>query len=337
LAVAPDIDAETASALKGLGAKPHAISMQRSGKGIMADIKYYRELRRVFADFDADLVISYTIKPNIWGSLAAASLKIRSVSMVTGLGFVFSPASGVAGSALRYISQKLYRAATNANSQVIFQNPDDLEDFCAAGCLADRGKAFLVAGSGVDVAHYRRVSLPAEPVFLMISRLLGNKGVREYASAAAIVRRQLPDFRFLLVGFLDEGPDCVTAEELAGWQKNGIEFLGEMKDVRPAIEKASVYVLPSYREGTPRSVLEAMAMGRPVITTDAPGCRETVIDNDNGILVRVGDAQDLADKILKLGGDAALREKMGEAGYRRALSKYEVGGVNREIMHKLQL
>ncbi len=257
--------------------------------------------------------------------------------MVTGLGYAFAKASRRKDRLLTGISRRLYRLATDANDVVIFQNPDDLTDFVAAGCLGRPDKARIVNGSGVDIMHYAPVPLPREPVFLMIARLLGAKGTREYAAAASILSKRHPDWRFLLVGFLDKGPDCVDTDELAHWQENGIEYLGEKGDIREAMREASVYVLPSYREGTPRSVLEAMAMGRPVITSDAPGCRETVTDGRNGLLVPVRDAKALTVAMERLGQDAELRARMGAESISIARDKYSVDKVNHSLIEYLGL
>lgn len=231
----------------------------------------------------------------------------------------------------------LYRRATNHNRRVIFQNPDDRDDFIAAGCLAEAQKAALVNGSGVDISYFQSTSLPEAPVFLLIARLLWSKGIREYVGAALKVREQVPHARFQLAGFLDEGPDAVTDAELGGWIKAGIEYLGPLEDIRPAMAGASVYVLPSYREGTPRTVLEAMAMGRPVITTDAPGCRETVRNGVNGLLVPTRDVDSLAAAMTILAEDSAVRSAMGAEARRIAEEKYAADAVAMSVLAHLSL
>jgi glycosyltransferase involved in cell wall biosynthesis len=219
----------------------------------------------------------------------------------------------------------------------MFQNPDDLNDFVEAGCLRDISKASLISGSGVDMVHYRRTNLPDTKVVLMISRLLRAKGVADFARAAIFVRNIHPDARFLLVGPFDPGPDSVTRSELDEWIAGGLEYLGAMDDVRVALNQARIFVLPSYREGTPRSTLEAMAMGRPVVTTDAPGCRETVEDGVNGILVPVRDPTSLAGAIMRLLSDFDQAVCMGEAGFKLVAKKFDVRLVNRQIMEVIGL
>jgi len=334
---APGIDPALAARLKGLGATPHDVRLSKAGLSPVADVSYYRQLKRVIRGVGADLVVSYTIKPNIWGSLAARAAGAASISMVTGLGYAFIEGGGVKRRLVRTASRLLYRLATAANHVVIFQNPDDEADFIAAGCLADPSKARRINGSGVDMDWYAPAPLPAQAVFLMISRLLVNKGVGEYGAAASAILAKRRDARFLLAGYPDEGPDGIDPADLEAWQKSGLEYLGRLDDVRPAIAEASVYVLPSYREGTPRSVLEAMAMGRPVVTTDVPGCRETVVDGDNGFLVDPRDPVALAKAMERLIDEPALRTRMGSNGLALCRAKYDVEQVNAVLMRHLSL
>lgn len=191
-------------------------------------------------------------------------------------------------------------------------------------------------GSGVDVADYALAPLPQNPSFLLIARLLGDKGVREYAQAARKVKAQYPDSIFRLVGWIDDNPDAIGQLELDEWVSSGtVEFLGKLADVRPAIADCNVYVLPSYREGTPRTVLEAMAMGRPVITTDAPGCRETVTDGDNGFLVSVMAVDELAAAMVRFIESPELVASMGERSRLVAEQKYDVHRVNEFMLGEM--
>jgi glycosyltransferase involved in cell wall biosynthesis len=195
----------------------------------------------------------------------------------------------------------------------------------------------IVNGSGVDLAQYSPVPLPDAPVFFSAARLLRSKGLEEYAEAALEVRQVYPEAKFLLAGMLDTGPDAISRDELDRWIAGGIEYLGLLEDVRPALARASVFVLPSWREGTPRAVLEAMAMGRPIITTDAPGCRETTRSGYNGLLVPVRDSAGLAAAMMSLAGDRERRAAMGKASRIIAENKYSVTSVNRDLIEKLGL
>jgi len=331
----PGIDDELAQAIRDLGAVPHSITLTRTGLDPIADLRYFRDIRRLLRKTGADLCLSYTIKPNIWASLAARSLGVRSVSMVTGVGYAFIENGGLRQKLVKLVARLLYRAATNANDVVIFQNPDDRDDFVETGCLAEAGKARMINGSGVELDYYAPAPLPDRPVFLVAARLLGNKGVREYADAAAGILSRRNDARFLLAGHFDEGPDGIDPAELQRWISGGIEYLGALEDVRPAIASASVFVLPSYREGTPRSVLEAMAMGRPIITTDVPGCRETVVDGVNGLLVPARDAVALAEAMERMIDRPELRREMGDQSLRLCRSKYDVDRVNAQLLDYL--
>ena len=333
----PDLDGQWHDAVLELGATPHSIPLRRTRISIWGDLNYHGFIYRLIRTIGADFVLNYTIKPNIWGSLAAKRAGVRSASMVTGLGFAFIAGDGLARAATQKIAQRLYRMATDANSHVVFQNPDDLADFIAAGSLGDPGKAIIVNGSGLDLDHYDLAPLPSDPVFLSLARLLRSKGLEEYAEAAARVRGVIPEARFLLAGMLDTGPDAVSQEQLDRWIASGIEYLGHLDDVRPAIAQASVFVLPSWREGTPRTVLEAMGMGRPIVTTDAPGCRETTVGGVNGLLVPVRDAAALADAMIRLGRDSALRTAWGAESRRMAEQKYSVGKVNQSLIEGLGL
>ncbi len=333
---APEFD-KVEPALRSLGAIPHIVPLARTGLNPLADLRYFRAIRSLLRDVKADLAVSYTIKPNIWASLAAGSLGIRSASMVTGLGYAFSEGSGARPRLLGLAARGLFRAATAANEVVIFQNSDDQADFIAAGCLATPAKARLTNGSGVDLDHFSPTPLPDRPIFLMIARLLGAKGVREYGAAAVQILSRRSDARFLLAGHRDGGPDCVHVTELDGWIRGGVEYLGQLDDVRPAIRQSSVFVLPSYREGTPRSVLEAMAMGRPIITTDVPGCRETVVEGSNGLLVPPRDAGALAAAMESLIEQPDLRRAMGARSLDLCRSKYDVDEVTTVLLEHLGL
>ena len=202
----------------------------------------------------------------------------------------------------------------------------------------------VVNGSGVNVTDFNVLPLPqneqqqAKISFLLIARLLVDKGVREYAEAAKIIQQQYPHVEFNLVGWIDENPSAITQQELDQWvTKKTVKYWGKLADVRPAIAESSVYVLPSYREGTPRTVLEAMAMGRAIITTDAPGCRETVVDGDNGFLVEVKSVDSLVDAMQKFINQPELIEKMGNRSREIALHKYDVHQVNTHMMQEMGL
>jgi glycosyltransferase involved in cell wall biosynthesis len=334
---APDFQQADRKALTIMGAHVHQVRLERNRSNPLSDLGYFFDMLGLMRKIKPGVVIGYTIKPNIWGSIAARILRIRSVSMVTGLGFSFSPQQNRKARLIQSFARRLYAYATKCNDRVVFQNPDDIRDFISAGCLADANKVVIVNGSGVDLDFYAVMPLPDAPIFLMIARFLGAKGLREFAAAALEVLKRRKDCTFVLVGFPDEGVDGIPQNEVDQWFASGLEFGGKLDDVRTAISAASVYVLPSYREGTPRTVLEAMAMGRAIITTDAPGCRETVIEGVNGYLVPVSNAAKLAKAMLKLADDASLRQKMGIESRRIAEAKYAVDKVNAHLIAQLAL
>lgn len=339
IAIAPNISNFVRLDLESRGAVVVEITMNRTGLNPLRDVLYCFEIKKIFKTHQPGLVLTYTIKPNIWGGIAASSLRIPVAAMVTGLGYAFTGArkNSVKQKLVNLIAIRLYRYSTDRNFLVVFQNKDDEQDFITAGCLKDSSKSVFVAGSGVDLDHYQATELPDRPVFLMIARLLKNKGVHEYCEAAVIVKRKFPEAKFILAGYFEEGPDTITREALDNWISCGIEYVGELADVRPMLSRSSVYVLPSYREGTPRSVLEAMAMGRPVITTDAPGCRETVNHGRNGFLVPVGDVDAVAKRMSEFIENPKLRCTMGAESLRYATEKFDVNKVDVNLMNFLKI
>ena len=313
----------------------HDIPMARAGTNPMADARTLRALYRLMRVVRPDAVLPYTIKPVIYGTLAAWLARVpRRFALVTGLGYAFT---GERTGVVQRIVHRLYAAALARASKVFFQNPDDERLFRELGIVPAGVSSVVVNGSGVDVAAFAVAPLPLDPPsFLLIARLLGDKGVREYANAARRVKRAYPQVRFQLAGWIDENPDAIGKAELDDWVETGIiEFLGKLSDVRPAIAAATVYVLPSYREGTPRTVLEAMAMGRPIITADAPGCRETVTDGENGYLVPVKSVDALVGAMERLIEDPELVARMGACSRRLAVEKYDVHKVNAVMLREM--
>ncbi|MNF23023.1 N,N'-diacetylbacillosaminyl-diphospho-undecaprenol alpha-1,3-N-acetylgalactosaminyltransferase [compost metagenome] len=325
--------------LEARGLQIHSIPMQRTGTNPLTDLVTLLHLHRLMRQIHPDCVLGYTIKPVIYGSLAAwlASVPNR-FALITGLGYSFQGQGNDADerALLRSLVQWLYGLALNHSHKVFFQNPDDQALFRMQQILSPTVPSFVVNGSGVDIDEYTPAPLPPTPRFLMIARLLADKGVREYVAAARLVRARHPEALFSLVGWIDENPSAIAQAELDAWQAEGvIRYLGKLDDVRPIIADCNVYVLPSYREGTPRTVLEAMAMGRAIITTDAPGCRETVIDGDNGFLVPVKAVSELAAVMMRLVEDPDLAARMGRRSRLIAEEKYDVRRVNAVMLREM--
>lgn len=338
IACAPDASVEVQSELVRMGVRYLHVDMDRTGTNPMRDLGLVRRMLVLFRELRPDAFLGYTIKPVIYGTIAARMAGVPSIfSLVTGLGYAFLDRSPK-GRALRAVSILLYRISLRYNKKVFFQNPDDMQLFTKLGLVHASGQAVLVNGSGVDLQRFRPVSLPESMSFLLVARLIRDKGVCEYAEAAKIVRKKARHVRFFLAGWIDSNPRSVTQEELQGWQDSGVvEYLGRLSDVREAIARCTVYVLPSYREGTPRTVLEAMAMERSIITTDAPGCRETVKEGENGFLVPVRDAGALAEAMLRFIEDPDMAIRMGEASRRIACEKYDVRKVNEKMLGTMGL
>jgi glycosyltransferase involved in cell wall biosynthesis len=332
---APDmpLGSGTRVALEQKGVTVHEIPLRRVGMNPFADLFCLVALCKLMLNIKPDSVLAYTVKPVIYGLLAAQIMRVkRRFALITGLGYAFQPAASQTGSSrgmLKALVQRLYALALSSTTRVFFQNPDDEALFRQLQLISAETPSTVVNGSGVDVDDFNVAPFPEPVSFLLIARLLGDKGVREFVSAARAVRSEYPNVAFKIVGWIDENPDAIAPAELEAWIADGtVEYLGRLKDVRLAIAGSSVYVLPSYREGTPRTVLEAMAMGRAVITTDAPGCRETVIEGVNGFLVPVKDVNTLAATMLKFVKKPELVARLGEKSRELAEIKYDVKKVN---------
>ncbi|MFG0408004.1 glycosyltransferase family 4 protein [Pseudomonas sp. FYR_11] len=337
---APDLGQGTKvrAALESRGVTVHDIALQRVGLNPLADLRSLLQLWRLMRLLRPTYAMGYTVKPVVYGAMAAWLARVpRRFALITGLGYAFqqSEQEGKRG-LVRRVVQTLYATALRCTHKVFFQNPDDEALFRSLNLIPDRVPSCVVNGSGVDVASFAVMPLPQAPRFLMIARLLGDKGVREYAAAAQQVRRHHPQASFSLVGWIDENPDAISQHELDSWIAEGtVQYLGRLSDVRPAIGDCSVYVLPSYREGTPRTVLEAMAMGRPIITTDAPGCRETVRPGDNGMLVEVKSVEQLVEAMTRFVVEPGLASRMGRRSREIAADRYDVHSVNAVMLAEM--
>lgn len=326
--------------LQELGADYRQIPLHRTGLNPLKDVKTLFSLRKVLKEIKPDIVFSYTVKPIVYGSIAAHMAGVRRMyALISGLGYVFIGQT-FKQRLLTQIVAFLYRRGLKYNQVVFFQNPDDLHLFVSKSIVPKTAKPVLVNGSGVNIEKFAFAPPKLSPVtFLLIARLIKDKGILEYVESARLLKQKYPAAKFQLLGPLDINPAAITQEQLERWTKEGIiEYLGKTNDVRPYIADASVFVLPSfYREGTPRSVLEAMSMGRPIITTDAPGCRETVIDGKNGFLVPVKDVDALKSAMEKFILEPDLISQMGKQSRVIAEEKYDVRKVNRAILQEMGL
>ena len=312
--------------LDATGARYVPLAMDNKGTNPWSDVRLCLALRRILKTERIACVLSFTIKPNLYGALAARSVGICAISNVSGLGTIFIKPSWVTR-----IARLLYRIGLGAASRVFFQNPDD-RDYFIKQRLVSPAKAMLVPGSGIDTSRY----CPAPGCgstrdssnmrFLLLGRMLWDKGIGEYVQAVQMLQDRGVRCDAVLMGFLGAvNATAIAAEQIAEWQSRGlVTYLPATDDVRDEIAKSDCIVLPSYREGTPRSLLEAAAMGKPIITTDVPGCRQVVDDRRTGFLVKVKDAADLASKmeqIVRL--SHAERERMGQSGREKMLREFD--------------
>lgn len=333
IASAPDEDPGIPNAMAHLGVLWHPIDFERNRVQPVQDLRLVRRLQHLLRDIQPDRLLCYTIKPNIYGGWAARSEGVPSAAMVTGLGTMFMNPGW-----RRTVAKRMLRRACRHHDHVFFQNPDDRDDLVKAGVVEDPSKIVMTAGSGVDLEAFPVQPLPDRPVFLMLARLLESKGVREYLAAASLLKRRCPDVVIRLGGMEDPGSGGIPMQEIHAAVTTGdIEYLGHVQDVPAALADCSVYVLPSWHEGTPRSVLEAMSTGRAIITTDARGCRETVEDGVNGLLVPLRDPATLAEAMEYMANDSTRRTTMGQAGRQLAESRFDAREVARVIMEALSL
>lgn len=338
VAVGPENDPEYSEALRAMGVKYRTVPLDRAGFNPIADLRLLFALMRLMRQERPGSFLGYTVKPVVYGNFAARLVGVAQRSaLITGLGYGFSEGSRKER-AMSGLIHMLYRLALLGTETVFFQNPDDLNEFLRLG-FVDARRATLVAGSGVDVEHFACSAPPPPPmVFLTIARLLRAKGIDEYVRAARILKERYPEARFQLLGPLDSNPTAISSEQVEEWQREGtIEYLGVTRDVRPYLHAASVFVLPSYREGTPRTSLEALATGRPIVTTDVPGCRETVSDGVNGFLVQPRDVDSLAQAMGRFVQEPDLVVRMGAASRELAEAKFDVRIVNATMLGRLGL
>ena len=319
------MDGPAVADIEALGMTHHAIPMTRSGKHPLQELGTLLALVRLFRRVRPDVVHLVTIKPVLYGGIAARLARVPGmVAAISGLGFVFL-SDTLKMRLVRSVVARLYRIALgHPNSRVIFQNANDRDLLKSLGAVRD-GQVVMIRGAGVDLDAYRALPEPAAPpvVVTMVARLLRDKGVQEFVQAAGMLRQRGVPVMMQLVGGVDAGnPASATQDEVEAWQRDGaVQALGERSDVPELYAASHIAVLPSYREGLPKSLIEAAACARAVVTTDVPGCRDAIEPGETGLLVPVRDAQALADAIARLAEDATLRQAMGKAG--RALAERE--------------
>ncbi|UVA78869.1 glycosyltransferase family 4 protein [Pandoraea commovens] len=323
-------DDEFAARLAEMGCVVHCVPMAAKGQNPVQDLGLMWRLYRLYRKVRPAVVFHYTIKPNIYGSIAAHFARIPAVSMTTGLGYVF-----IRESLTTRLARQLYRVAFRHTLENWFLNVEDHRAFVDGGLVA-LAKTRLLPGEGVDLAHFAKAPWPASDTspdqapspmrFLLIARLLRDKGVLEYVEAARTLRAQMPHVTFQILGAADvENPTAISRSEVEAWQREGIvEYLGTTSDVRPLIANAHCVVLPSYREGLSRTLLEASAMGRPLIASDVPGCRDVIDNGVTGHLVPARDAAALTACLRAVAGtSSAALAQMGDAGRAKVAREFD--------------
>jgi glycosyltransferase involved in cell wall biosynthesis len=331
--------------LADLGVKFHPWIIERRSLNPMKELVSIRRLQKIYNRIKPDLVHHYTVKAVLYGTAAARLCGIKAiVNSVTGLPYIIvSPKKGILKRLARRVAMRWYGwAVTGAQTATVLQNQDDLEllESFAPGVKAN---AIVTNGSGVDLDHYaekpKRARFRRSPVnVLFVGRFLKEKGVFELMDAVRRMRSQQVPFEMHLCGDFDHGNrSSATFDDLMAWKEEGlVDWSGRLDDVRGKLNEADLVVLPSYREGTPRSLLEALAVGRPLVTTDVPGCRNVVDDNVNGLLVQSHDPIELADAMIKLIEDEKLREEMGHASRTLAEHRFDEREVIRQTVECYQ-
>jgi len=323
--------------IEALGAKFVEIPMEKNGLNPMSDLKYKDALYQLFKAEKPDVVFGYTSKPVIYGSMAAKKAGVKHiVPMVTGAGYAFTAQTAKA-KLIKAVMSFLYKKAFKCADIAIFQNSDDLKQFTESK-LVKKEKCRIVNGSGVNMEKFALAPYPEQMTFFMLSRVMYSKGIREYLEACTIIKEKYPQVRCMLLGACEGIQDSIQQADLQTYIDKGIiEHFGETDRVADYYKQCSVYVLPSYREGTPRTVLEAMSMGRAIITTDAPGCRETVLDGKTGFMVPVQDGKAVAEKMEQFINNPSLVEEMGKQSYEYCKEKFDVLRVNEEMRKHLNI
>lgn len=314
------------------------VKLARTAMNPIADLGTILMYRRIIRRLRPDYLLAYGIKPIVYGSMAADPKRTSIAALITGRGQSFSGAS-MRQKAIRSVVCSLMQFGLKRCRHVIFQNRDDLSDFERRGWIR-HAKTGVVAGSGVNLQQFVASPIPTRPVtFILISRLIENKGIREFVDAAKLLRGRSADARFQLLGATDQNRSSIPISQVRQWSREGfIEYLGETNDVRPHLSAASVFVLPSaYGEGVPRSILEALAVGRAIITSDTPGCRDTVVRWRNGLLVPPRDAAALASAMEHFIDNPKDIIAYGESSRRLAEDVFDVRKVNCDMLKLMGL
>jgi glycosyltransferase involved in cell wall biosynthesis len=336
--VAPDPEDFLNNKFKDMFIKYYQINLSRTGMNPFIDYKTINQLRKIIAKEKPELTYAFGgAKAAIYTTIAAYKEGVSgNYCMINGLGSIIR-GKGLKNNIVKKVMCILFKYSLSKSKGVLFQNVDDLNEFVNNG-LVDKSKCIIVNGSGVNLDKFPYTPILNYNIFLFVGRLIKDKGIYEFVNAAKIIKEKYPEVEFWIVGGYDTNPTAVREHEIQSWVDAGIiKYYGKQEDVLPYYKECSVFVLPSYHEGTPRTCLEAMAVGRPIITTDAPGCRETVIDGETGFLIPVKNSLELAQKIEFFITNKGMISIMGEKARKFAVKKYDVNKVNKAIMNFMKI
>jgi len=322
-----------------MGATPVEFNLQRTGLNPIKDFKSILELRSIMKDNKIDLVFPYTVKPVIYGSMAANMNKIPVISLITGLGYAFSGLTTKAR-LLQHFNETLYKLSIRKNKVIVFQNKDDYHLLLNRKVISKNQKIDFVSGSGVnlDQFKFKEKNATDKISFLLIARLIKEKGIELYMEAAKILKKKYPHVEFHLIGLLETSPTAIDEAQLKDFnQKNIIEYHGFQKDIEEFLHMADIFVLPSYyREGLPRTSLEACACGNPIITTDSVGCKEAVKDGENGFLIEPQNLESLVKAMEFFITNPDKIREMGMKSRKYAEERFDVNIINNDLIKLIE-
>lgn len=340
--VCPSHEEKYLDSIRELGFDLHVIENNKQSLNPMTDMAYYRQVKKFLVEHRPTDVFVFHMKPVLWAALACQKLGINCHCLFAGLGYVFSEESSFKRKIAKFLASKLMKRSLKKASTIFFQNPDDRQTFDELGILPADGNVEVVNGSGVSMEHFPQVEPRVEDpvVFLLVARILRDKGIPEYYEAGKRLKKKYGDkVELQLLGPFDDNPNIMDRSQIDAWDREGtVKYLGVTDDVRSYLQNMSVFTLPSfYMEGTPKTILESLATGRPVITTDSRGCRETVKNGVNGFLIPPRDVDALYNAMEHFVEDRTAIKEMGIASFRLAQTKYDVNKVNHFMLECMNL
>lgn len=333
-AAAPNFTEEFQDKIRKIGAKPIEINLQRTGLNPLKDLKSILELKSVIKDHKIDIVFPYTVKPVIYSSFAANMAKTPVISLITGLGYAFTGLTAKARTLQRF-NEMLYKLSIKKNKVIVFQNKDDYQLFLDRNIIPKSQKVNFVSGSGINLNQFRfQEKNPTDLVkFLLVARLIKEKGIGLYMKAAEVLKKKYPKTEFHLIGAPETSPSAISLDELESFHKNNIIiFHGKQTNIEEHLNNVDIFVLPSYyREGIPRTTLEACSCGNPIITTDSVGCRESVKHGENGLLIEPKSVDALINAMEYFITNPKKIKEMGHNSRKYAEERFDVNIINKDL------